>query len=58
MAERFENDDNESQGQLKEILDLLKVKFQPQDLHQRWLRRQVSHSYFEATYLLQVVISL
>jgi hypothetical protein len=42
-AERFENDDNKSQGQLKEILDLLKVKFQPQDLRQRWLRRQVSH---------------
>jgi hypothetical protein len=48
MAERFENDDNKSQGQLKEILDLLKAKFQPQSdsealcLRQRWIRRQVS----------------
>jgi hypothetical protein len=43
MAERFENDDNRSQGQLKEILDLLKVKFGPQALCQRWLQRQVSY---------------
>ena len=42
-AERFENDNNKSQGQLKEILDLLKVKFQPQALRQRWLRREVSY---------------
>lgn len=41
-SERFENDENKLQGQLKEILDLLQVKFQPQALHQRWLRRQVS----------------
>jgi hypothetical protein len=40
-AERFENDKNKSQGQLKEILDLLQVKFQQQALRQRWLRRQV-----------------
>ncbi|KAF8798514.1 hypothetical protein BYT27DRAFT_7320401 [Phlegmacium glaucopus] len=41
-AERFENDKNKSQGQLKEILDLLQVRFQQpeQALHQRWLRRQ------------------
>lgn len=40
-SERFENDQNKSQGQLKEILDLLQVKFQPH-MHQRWLRRQAS----------------
>ncbi|KAF8809195.1 hypothetical protein BYT27DRAFT_7241272 [Phlegmacium glaucopus] len=39
-TERFENDKNKSQGQLKDILDLLQVKFQQQALHQRWLRRQ------------------
>jgi hypothetical protein len=43
MAERFENDNNKLQGQLKEILDLLKVKFQPQALRQRWLQREVSY---------------
>lgn len=43
-AERFENDINKSQGQLKEIFDLLKVKFQPQALRQRWFRRQVSYT--------------
>jgi hypothetical protein len=41
-TERFENDKNKSQGQLKDILDLLQVKFQRQALNQRWLRRQVS----------------
>ena len=40
-SERFENDQNKSQGQLKEILNLLQAKFQPY-MHQRWLRRQVS----------------
>jgi hypothetical protein len=37
-TERFENDKNKSQGQLKDILDLLQVKFQQQALYQRWLR--------------------
>lgn len=41
-AERFENDKNKLQGQLREILDLLQVKFQQQALRQRWLRRQAS----------------
>jgi len=41
-AERFENDKMKSQGQLKEISDLLRVRFPQQALHQRWLRRQVS----------------
>ena len=40
-TERFENDRNKLQGQLKEILDLLQVRFQQQALRQRWLRRQV-----------------
>ena len=44
-SERFENDENKSQGQLKEIFDLLQVKFQPQAQNQRWLRRQVSCIY-------------
>jgi hypothetical protein len=43
MAERFENDNNKLQGQLKEILDLFKVKFQLQALCQRWLRREISY---------------
>jgi hypothetical protein len=37
-TERFENDKNKSQGQLKDILDLLQVEFQQQALHQRWLQ--------------------
>ena len=41
-VERFENDENKMQGQLKEIFDLLQEKFQQQALRQRWLRRQVS----------------
>jgi hypothetical protein len=41
-VERFENDENKVQGQLKEILTLLQEKFQQQALRQRWLRRQVS----------------
>ena len=41
-AERFENDKSKSQGQLKEIFDLLQERFQQHALHQRWLRRQVS----------------
>jgi hypothetical protein len=41
-AERFESDENKSQGQLREIFDLLQVKFEQQVLRQRWLRRQVS----------------
>jgi len=45
VAERFENDKNKSQGQLKEIFDLLREKFQQQALRQRWLRRQVSSIY-------------
>jgi hypothetical protein len=36
-TERFKNDKNKSQGQLKDILNLLQVKFQQQALHQRWL---------------------
>jgi hypothetical protein len=54
-AERFENDHNKSQGQLKEMLDLLKVKFGPQALRQRWLQRQVRVIFiFETTsYLLE-----
>lgn len=40
-VERFENDKSKSQGQLKEIFDLLQEKFQ-HALRQRWLRRQVS----------------
>jgi len=39
-AERFENDQSKSQGQLKEIFDLLQEKFQQHALRQRWLRRQ------------------
>ena len=42
VAERFENDENKLQGQLKEIFDLLRENFQQQALRQRWLRRQVS----------------
>ena len=45
VAERFENDENKLQGQLKEIFDLLRENFQQQALHQRWLRRQVSSIY-------------
>jgi hypothetical protein len=41
-AERFENDKSKSQGQLKEILDILQEKFQQHALRQRWFRRQVS----------------
>jgi hypothetical protein len=41
-SERFENDQNKSQGQLKEVLNLLQMKFQSQTVHQRWLQRQVS----------------
>ena len=41
-AERFENDKSKSQGQLKEIFDLLQEKFQQHALGQRWLQRQVS----------------
>ena len=41
-AERFENDKSKSQGQLKEIFDLLQEKFQQHALRQRWLRRQVN----------------
>jgi len=41
-AERFENDKTKSQGQLKDILNLLQTRFPPQALQQRWLRRQVS----------------
>ncbi|KAF8149986.1 hypothetical protein B0H34DRAFT_757228 [Crassisporium funariophilum] len=39
-AERFENDENKLQGQLKEVFDLLHMRFQQQALRQRWLRRQ------------------
>lgn len=41
-AERFENEKSKSQGQLKEIFNLLQEKFQQHALRQRWLRRQVS----------------
>ena len=37
-AERFENGKSKSQGQLKEIFDLLQEKFQQHALRQRWLR--------------------
>jgi len=40
-AERFENDNTKSQGQLQDILNLLQARFPPQALQQRWLRRQV-----------------
>ena len=56
-AERFENDKSKSQGQLKEIFDLLREKFQQHALRQRWLRRQVSsihilklHTYLRLVY--------
>ena len=44
-AERFENDENKVQGQLREILGLLLPKFEERDLSQRWVRRQVSFTY-------------
>lgn len=44
-AERFENDANKVQGQLKEVLDLVQDKFQEEALGQRWFRRQVSFIY-------------
>lgn len=42
-AERFQNDKNKIQGQLKEILNLLQVRFQQpeQVMNQKWFRRQV-----------------
>jgi hypothetical protein len=41
-ADRFKDDQNKAQGQLREIVDLLQEKFQVQSLRKRWLRRQVS----------------
>ncbi len=53
LSERFENDQNKSQSQLKEIIDLLQVKFQPPALHQRWFRKQVrSHIHSTTIYIL------
>ena len=40
-ADRFKDDQNKAQGQLREIVDLLQEKFQVQSLRKRWLRRQV-----------------
>ena len=37
-AERFKNEKNKKQGQLKEIIGLLQGKFQQQVLCQRWLQ--------------------
>jgi hypothetical protein len=42
-ADRFKNDKNKAQGQLRDIINLLQEKFQAQSLRQRWLRRQVSY---------------
>lgn len=51
-TERFENDKNKMQGQLKEILGVLQEKFQQEALSQRWLQRQVSSVYvFTILYL-------
>lgn len=49
-AERFENDNNKLQGELKDIYDLLRPRFEWQALHQRWLRRQVSFVYILQRY--------
>ncbi|KAF9034771.1 hypothetical protein BJ165DRAFT_1533821 [Panaeolus papilionaceus] len=39
-AERFENDHNKVQGQLREVAELLRDRFDVSSLHKRWLRRQ------------------
>jgi len=44
-ADRFKDDQNKAQGQLREIIDLLQEKFQVQSLRKRWLRRQVSYTH-------------
>ena len=42
-ADRFKDNRNKAQGQLREIVDLLQEKFQVQSLRKRWLRQQVSY---------------
>ena len=53
-ADRFKDDQNKDQGQLREIVDLLQEKFQVHSLSKRWLRRQVSyiHIFQHCTYSL------
>jgi hypothetical protein len=59
VADRFENDENKSQGQLQEVFDLLREKFPQQALRQRWLRRQVSSIiYLYSTPSYSIVTSL
>ena len=43
-ADRFENNKNMAQGQLRDIINLLQEKFQAQSLRRRWIRRQVSYT--------------
>ena len=42
-VDRFTDDKNKAQGQLKEIIQLLQGKFLVQSLRQKWFRRQVSN---------------
>ena len=53
-ADRFKDDQNKDQGQLREIVDLLQEKFQVHSLSKRWLRWQVSyiHIFEHCTYSL------
>jgi hypothetical protein len=42
ITKRFENDNNKRQGQLQEIIGLLKEQLNPDVvLHQKWVRREV-----------------
>lgn len=45
-AERFENDESKTQGQLREIWGLLHGKFERDVLQQKWAQRAVRYFLF------------
>jgi C-terminal processing protease CtpA/Prc len=54
-ADRFEDDKNKEQGQLRDIIDLIQEKFQVQALRWRWFRRQVGYVHILQFYTYSLI---
>lgn len=55
-ADRFEDDKNKEQGQLRDIIDLIQEKFQVQALRRRWFRRQVGYVHILQFYTYSLIV--
>lgn len=56
VADRFEDDNNKAQGQLRDIIDLIQEKFQVEALRRRWFRKQVGYIHILQWYTYSLIV--